>query len=85
MNVEKRHMDDAEYRRRLIERVEASRQEARMSKPAFHQQIGPAASDSWTKFATASDEEAWHHFSLKAMSRIRFLFEVGVELLQFKS
>jgi hypothetical protein len=85
MNAEQRHKDDAEYRRRLIERVEALREEARMSKLAFHQQIGPAASDSWTKFTTASDEETWHHFSLKAMSRIGCLFGVGAELFQFKS
>ncbi len=45
MNAEKRHMDDAEYRRRLIERVELLRAEVRMSKLAFHQQIGPVASD----------------------------------------
>jgi hypothetical protein len=79
------NLSDSQYRRRLIARVEALRLDARMTRRAFHQQIGPVASECWIKFTTESDEEAWRHFSLKAVSRIGELFEVGAELLQFKS
>jgi hypothetical protein len=78
-------MDNNEYRRRLIARVEALRTEAAMPMLSFHQQIGPAAARKWAKFVAASDEEAWNYFSLKAIDRIASLFGVGSELLQFRS
>ncbi|MGC2163589.1 MAG: hypothetical protein WA634_16900 [Silvibacterium sp.] len=78
-------MENDEYRRRLIARVEALRKEALMTRPDFHSQIGAVASESWIKFTTVSNEEAWQHFSLKAVSRICELFGVGTELLQFQS
>jgi hypothetical protein len=78
-------MDDNEYRRRLIERVEELRTEAAMPMLRFHQQIGPAAARKWARFVAASDEEAWNYFSLKAVDRIGKLFGVGAELLSFKS
>jgi hypothetical protein len=77
-------MSDKQYRRRLIARVEALRTEAAMPMLRFHQQLGPVAARKWTKFVTANDEEAWNHFSLKAVERIAELFGVGAELLQFK-
>jgi hypothetical protein len=72
---------NSEYRRRLIARVEALRQQALMTRYDFHQQIGAVASASWIKFSTQGDEAAWHHFSMKAISRICKLFGVGAELL----
>jgi len=78
-------MENSEYRRRLIARVEALRKEALMTRPDFHSRIGAVASEAWIKFSTSTDEEAWEHFSMKAISRICKVFGVGVELLQFKS
>lgn len=78
-------MSDKEYRRRLIERVEALRTEAALPKLSFQQQIGPVAARYWTRFATASDEEAWNHFSLKAIDRIAKVFGIGgADLLSFR-
>ena len=77
-------MSDKEYRRRLIARVEALRTEAAMPMLQFHQQLGPVTARKWTKFVSASDEEAWNYFSLKAVEGIAELFGVGAELLQFK-
>jgi hypothetical protein len=78
-------MDNNEYRRRLIARVEALRTEAAMPMLRFHQQIGPVAARKWTRFVTASDEEAWNYFSLKAVDRIANIFGVGAELFSFRS
>ncbi len=78
-------MDDNEYRRRLIARVEALRKAAGMPVLAFRQQIGPVAARKWTSFVTSPDEEAWKYFSLKAIDRIAQLFGLSAELLQFKS
>jgi hypothetical protein len=78
-------MDNNEYRRRLIARVEALRTEAAMPMLRFHQQIGPVAARKWARFVAASNEEAWNHFSLKAVDRIGKLFGVGAELLSFRS
>jgi hypothetical protein len=78
-------MDDNEYRRRLIARVEALRTEAAMPMLRFHQQIGPVAARKWARFVVASDEEAWNYFSLKAVDQIANLFGVGAELLSFRS
>ena len=78
-----RILDDNEYRRRLIERVEALRKEAGMPKLTFRQQIGPFAAKKWIRFVTAREEEAWNYFSLKAMERISKVFGIGAELLQF--
>jgi hypothetical protein len=78
-------MKNNEYRRRLIARVEALRTEAGMPMLRFRQQIGPVAARKWVGFVTASDEEAWNYFSLKAIDRIAQLFGLGAELLQFKS
>jgi len=80
-----RIMHDNEYRRRLIERVEALRKEAGMSNLTFRQQIGPIAAKKWIRFVTAREEEAWNYFSLKAIERIGQLFGLGAELLQFPS
>jgi len=79
------NLSDSQYRRRLIARVEALRMNAGMTRHAFHQQIGPVASECWINFTTLSEEEAWHHFCLKGVSRIGKLFGVGADLLQFKS
>jgi len=78
-------MDNNEYRRRLIARVEALRAEAAMPMLRFRQQIGPVAARDWARFVAASDDEAWKYFSLKAVDRIADLFGVGAELLSFKS
>jgi hypothetical protein len=78
-------MNNKDYRRRLIARVEALRAEAGMPMLRFHQQIGPVAARDWTRFVATSDEEAWNYFSLKAVDRIANLFGVGAELLSFKS
>jgi hypothetical protein len=78
-------MNNNEYRRRLIARVEALRAEAGMPMLRFHQQIGPVAARDWARFVATSDEEAWNYFSLKAVDRIANLFGVGAELLSFKS
>jgi hypothetical protein len=78
-------MDNNEYRRRLIARVEALRAEAGMPMLRFRQQIGPVAARDWARFVAASDEEAWNYFSLKAVDRIANLFDVGAEPLSFKS
>jgi hypothetical protein len=78
-------MDNNEYRRRLIARVEALRAEAAMPMLRFHQQIGPVAGRKWARFVAANDEEAWNYFSLKAVDRIARLFNVGAELLSFRS
>lgn len=78
-------ISDNEYRRRLIARVEALRKEAGIPMLRFRQQIGPTAARDWTSFVTACDEDAWHHFSLKAIERIGKLFGVGAELLSFRS
>lgn len=75
--------DDRIYRRVLIERVEYLRCEARMTTLAFHQQLGPNAARNWKKFCTASDEEPWQYFSLKAINRIMNLFGIGTELRQY--
>jgi hypothetical protein len=80
-----RIMDDNEYRRRLIERVEALRKDAGMPMLTFRQQIGPIAARKWIMFVTAKEEEAWNYFSLKAIGRIGQLFALGAELLQLPS
>ena len=76
-------MDNIEYRRRLIERVEALRIEARITRLAFHQQIGPVAAGHWTKFAMSDEEAAWKFFSLQAVNRIAELLRVGAEIFFF--
>jgi hypothetical protein len=78
-------MSNSEYRRRLIDRVEALRTEAGMPMLRLHQQLGPVAARKWARFAAASDEEAWNCFSLKAIDRIAKLFGMGAELLSFRS
>ena len=78
-------MSNNEYRRRLIDRVEALRREAGMPMLRLHQQLGPVAARNWARFVAASDEEAWNYFSLKAVDRIGKLFGVGAELLSFRS
>lgn len=78
-------MDDREYRRKLIARVEALRREARMTRSDFHARIGAVASRDWIEFTAASNEEGSQYFSLKAISRVCEVFGVGTELLQFKS
>ena len=78
-------MDNNEYRRKLIARVEALRQEAGLPMLRFRAQIGPVAWRDWETFVNANEEEAWLHFSLKGINRIGNLFGVGAELLQFKS
>jgi hypothetical protein len=78
-------MNNEEYRRRLIARVEALRTEAAIPMLRFRQQIGPVAARKWARFVAASDEEAWNYFSLKAIDRIAGLFGVDAELLSFKS
>jgi hypothetical protein len=79
-------MSNSEYRRRLIARVEALRREAGMPKLRFQQQIGPVAARKWARFVTASEEEAWHCFSLKAIDRIAKVFDVGDgDLFSFRS
>jgi hypothetical protein len=78
-------MSNDEYRRRLIARVEALRREAGMPKLRFQQQIGPVAARKWARFMTASEEDAWKCFSLKAIDRIGKLFGVGADLLSFRS
>lgn len=78
-------MSDSEYRRRLIARVEALRTEAGMPMLRFWQQMGPIAARRWNRFMTVTDEDAWYHFSLKAICRIAEMFEVrDTELLAFK-
>jgi hypothetical protein len=78
-------MNNCEYRKRLIARVEGLRKEALMTKPDFHYQIGAVASANWIKFTTATEEEAWCHCSMKAISRICEVLDVGTELLYFAS
>jgi hypothetical protein len=78
-------MSDQEYRRRLIARVEALRTEAAVPRLSFQQQIGPVSARRWNRFVTAPDEDAWNHFSLKAVDRIANLFGVGAELFSFRS
>jgi hypothetical protein len=78
-------MSDKEYRRRLIARVEALRTEAAMPVLKFRQQIGPVAARKWARFVAASEEDAWHCFSLKSFEKIANLFGVGAELLSFRS
>lgn len=78
-------MNNKEYQRKLIARVEALRAEAAMPMLRFRQQIGPAAARDWARFVAATDEEAWSYFSLKVIDRIANLFGVGAELLSFKS
>jgi hypothetical protein len=78
-------MDDREYRRRLIARVEALRREALMTRSEFHSRIGAVASGDWIEFTAASDKETSQYFSLKAISRICEAFGIGTELLQFRS
>lgn len=79
-------MDNNEYRRRLIVRVEALRREAGMTKLAFRQQIGPVAARCWASFVSTDDEEAWNHFSLMAINRISKVFCIGDgDLLRFRS
>jgi hypothetical protein len=73
-------MDDREYRRRLIARVEALRREALMTRSDFHARIGTVASRDWIEFTDASNEE-----SSEAISRVCEVFGVGTELLQFRS
>ena len=78
--------DDREYRRRLIDRVEALRTVESMTKLRFRQLIGPVAARCWTNFADNSDDEAWNHFSLKIIENIAKGLRVGaVELLIFTS
>jgi hypothetical protein len=79
-------MSNSEYRRRLIARVEALRREAGMPKLRFKQQIGPVAARKWARFVTASEEDAWDYFSLKAIERIATVFGVGDgDLISFRS
>jgi hypothetical protein len=79
-------MDNSEYRRRLIARVDALRKDAGLTKLAFRQQIGPVAARCWASFISANDEEAWNHFSLKTIDRISKVFGIGDgDLLRFRS
>jgi hypothetical protein len=75
-------MNDEEFRQLLITRVEALRTEAALPRLRFYQQIGPVAACKWTDFVSASPEDAWKHFSLKAVEKICDLFGVGAELFQ---
>jgi hypothetical protein len=56
-----------------------------MPKLKFQQQIGPVAARKWTRFMTASEEDAWNCFSFKVVDRIGKLFDVGADLLSFRS
>jgi len=77
-------MDDREYRRRLIARVEALRRESLMTRSDFHDRIGAVASREWIAFVVNQDKQKSQYFSLKVISRICEVFGVGTELLQFK-
>ena len=78
-------MENNEYRRRLITRVEELRTESAKTILRFQQQISPVTARKWAGFVVAGDEEACSYFSLKAVDRIAKLFGVGAELLSFKS
>lgn len=77
-------MDDREYRRRLIARVEALRKESLMTRSDFHARIGGVASREWIAFVANRDKDKSQYFSSKVISRICEVFDVGTELLQFK-
>jgi hypothetical protein len=80
------HMDNKEFRRRLIARVEALRIEFRLSKLTFYERIGPVAAKRWAQFVAASDDQAWNYFPLKYLDRIAGMFGIGgADLLRFKS
>jgi hypothetical protein len=80
------HMNNKEFRRRLIARVEALRIEFRLPKIVFYDRIGPVGAKRWARFVAASDDEAWNHFPLKYMDRIAGMFGIGgADLLRFKS
>jgi hypothetical protein len=67
-------MENNEYRRRLIARVEALRAEVGMPMLRFRQQIGPVAARDWARFVAASDE-AWNYFRLRPSIRSRISSE----------
>ena len=80
------HMDNQEFRRRLIARVEALRIDFRLPKLVFYERIGPVAAKRWARFVAASDDEAWCHYPLKYMDRIAGMFGIGgADLLRFES
>ena len=80
------HMDNREFRRRLIARVEALRIEFRLPKLVFYERIGPVAAKRWARFVAASDDEAWNYFPLKYIDLIAAMFGIGgTELMKFKS
>ena len=55
-------MDNNEYRRKLIARVEALRKEAGLPMLRFRERIGPVAWRHWETFVNANEEEASSHF-----------------------
>ena len=80
------HMDNREFRRRLIARVEALRIEFRLPKLVFYERIGPVAAKRWARFVAAHDDDAWNYFPLKYMDRIAAMFGIGgADLLRLKS
>jgi hypothetical protein len=78
--------NDAEFRRRLIDRVDALRAAARMSKEEFTAAAGPVAARSWTRFVAANESDAWHYLSIETLDRIAAAFNVGgADLVRFRS
>ncbi len=79
-------LKDNEFRRRLIERVEALRAAALMSSDEFNARVGPPAAKGWAKFIAADARDPWSHLSVGTLEGIAAAFEIGgSDLLSFKS
>jgi hypothetical protein len=77
--------NDAEFRRRLIDRVDALRVAARMSEEEFFATAGPVAAKGWARFVAADGSDAWEHLSIETLDRVAGAFDIGgADLLRFK-
>jgi len=76
----------AEFRRKLIARVDALRVAAGMSKEEFFARTGPVVAKGWTSFVAAHESDAWNHISIETLDRIAAAFEIrAAALVRFKS
>lgn len=77
--------NDAEFRYRLIDRVNTLRVASGMSQEEFLATAGPVTANSWTRFVAADENDAWEHLSIETLDRIAWAFDIGgADLLRFK-
>jgi hypothetical protein len=76
---------DAEFRRRLIDRVNTLRVAAGMSKEEFFATARSSCGQQLGQIVAADENEAWEHLSIETLDRVAGAFDIGgADSLRFK-